>query len=138
MRSIDKIIIHCSDSDNRRYDFDLINKDHKRKGWDMIGYNIGIDHDGIVHSLRPMNLVGAHAKGHNENSIGICLLGRHNFSHSQMSSLAGIVAILMKSFDVNPDNIIGHNQVNEHKTCPNFNVDLWKQEYLERALCRYN
>lgn len=47
----------------------------KDQGYEDIGYHFVILRDGIVENGRSLNLVGAHAKGKNIDSIGICLEG---------------------------------------------------------------
>lgn len=138
MKNYEKIIVHCSASDNRQYDFNRIRHDHKvHNGWSEIGYHIGIDHDGKVEFLRDINRNGAHARGHND-SIGICLLGNHHFSADQFRALANLCYFLMKLYDLDADSIHPHNEFNENKTCPNFDLEEWKLCYLEPELCRWS
>ena len=136
MRDINKIVIHCSDSDNRAYDFERIYIDHtKHYGWSDIGYHIGVDFDGKVHILRPIIRPGAHTKGENHDSIGICLLGRDNFNVFQLAALANITSMFCFIFDLTMDDVYPHNHFNKNKTCPRFNVEGWKQSYLKGKLC---
>ena len=137
MRKINKIILHCSDSNNRRYDFDLIRKDHKAKGWSDIGYHFGVDFDGNIHFLRKVDRVGAHAKGANKDSIGVCVLGKDpdKFTAEQMKSLATLVGSLMIIFGVTAHDVYGHFELNEFKTCPNFDVAKFIEGPLEDFLC---
>ena len=76
MRTIDKIIIHCSDSPEGRNDkAEDIRKWHKQRGFKDIGYHYVIDLDGTVEQGRPIEQAGAHCTGHNAHSIGICYIG---------------------------------------------------------------
>jgi hypothetical protein len=76
MKTIDTIIIHCSASPDgkefRAADIDLW---HKEKGYTCIGYNYVVDLDGTVEVGRPTTMNGAHCKGWNDHSIGICYVG---------------------------------------------------------------
>lgn len=76
MRNINEIIVHCSetrpDQDISATDIDLW---HRRKGWDGIGYHFFIRIDGTIEPGRPIEKIGAHCYGHNNNSIGICYAG---------------------------------------------------------------
>ena len=77
MRKITEIIIHCADTPERR---DVraadIRKWHvKDNGWNDIGYHYVIDLDGTIEAGRDLETIGAHCKGHNQNSIGICYIG---------------------------------------------------------------
>ena len=76
MRSINMIVVHCSAT---RADCALTTEDletiHRRRGFRGIGYHYYIHRDGTVVNTRALELVGAHAKGHNAHSIGICYEG---------------------------------------------------------------
>lgn len=76
MRQITEIIIHCSATPiGKNYTVEDIDKWHKAKGWKGIGYHYVIYLDGSVHKGRPEEEIGAHCKGHNSNSIGVCYIG---------------------------------------------------------------
>ena len=75
-RKVDKIIIHCSATvEGEDIDAATIDKWHKRKGWSGIGYHFFIKLDGTVEFGRPINKMGAHCRGFNKGSIGICYAG---------------------------------------------------------------
>lgn len=44
-------------------------------GWADIGYHYVITMDGEIHQGRPLPMMGAHARGCNRDSIGVCLVG---------------------------------------------------------------
>ena len=75
-RHIDLIVIHCTASrcDRRLSPADL-DRIHRQRGFICCGYHYYVTTDGIVHRMRPADLAGAHAKGHNLNSIGIAYEG---------------------------------------------------------------
>ena len=144
MREIKKIVIHCSDSDwGTRNDIDAW---HKERGWDGIGYHYVItngvrqscykyiaDDDGIIQNGRPIEKQGAHVKGHNKDSVGICLIGRHHFTGKQLyNALPTILNLLMVSYHLTPEDIYGHNQYDPDKTCPTFDVG-WLRAMLIKA-----
>ena len=52
-----------------------IDRWHREKGWLGCGYHKVIRRDGTVEDGRPMNKAGAHVRGINRQSIGICLAG---------------------------------------------------------------
>lgn len=119
------IIIHCSDSpQGRGDDASTIDRWHKERGWTGIGYHYVILEDGLIQEGRPLGTKGAHARGYN-NYIGICLIGVDAFTDAQFTSLA----LLCKALDV--EDIKGHYDVSTTKTCPNFDVELFK---LKRGL----
>ena len=130
MRKIDKIIIHCSATppsldigagDIRRWHMEPPNN------WSDIGYHLVITRDGDVEEGRPMDVTGAHVRGHNKGSIGICLVGgvnntmmpEDNFTKAQWKSLTSVLRILKA--DYKNATIHGHNEFSD-KACPSFDV----------------
>jgi N-acetylmuramoyl-L-alanine amidase len=105
---------------------------HKQRGWGAIGYHYVIDRDGEVAIGRPEAVEGAHARGHNKGSIGICLVGGHgssendpfekNFTAKQAKALKELIADIRTRADI--VSIRGHNEV-AAKACPGFNVKRW-------------
>lgn len=76
MRRIKEIIIHCSATiEGRDYTAKDIDSWHRAQGFNAIGYHYVIRLDGTVETGRPLWMVGAHCKGHNLHSIGICYIG---------------------------------------------------------------
>ena len=125
IKNISLLVIHCSDTldkDNlRAVD---IHKMHLGFGWDGIGYHKVICRDGKIENGRPVYWIGAHTKGKNKESLGVCLIGRSYFTKKQFISLE---KTLIKWKKLYPLALIkGHSQAIEtEKTCPNFNVDEW-------------
>ena len=76
MRTIKKRVYHCS-ADEGGTDHSLMyyDKMHRDRGFRMIGYHFLIHPDGRVDEGRPLSMVGAHAKGYNRESVGICYIG---------------------------------------------------------------
>ena len=74
MRSINLIVIHCSatreDKSFTEYDLDIC---HRRRGFNGTGYHFYIRKNGDIKSTRPIEKIGAHVRGFNSESIGICL-----------------------------------------------------------------
>ncbi len=136
MRPITQIIVHCSASGFG--DASLIERWHKGRGFHGIGYHFVIlngfvrsgakynaDVDGAIQTGRPVARVGAHCRGHNSHSIGICLIGDRLFTASQLyDSLPRLLVELMKAYALTTEDIHGHTEFNPHKSCPNINVDL--------------
>lgn len=128
MRKITRIIIHCSATPAGRHvtvsDIDLC---HRQRGFNGIGYHYVIYLDGSVHPGRPENLIGAHCKGYNADSIGICYAGgcdsnmrpADTRTPQQRKALVDLVAELRRRY---PDATVhGHNEF-AAKACPSFNV----------------
>lgn len=123
MRRIDLIVVHCSDSDVKNHDdIKVITRWHMERGFSDIGYHFVITKDGGIHIGRAVWLSGAHAKGFNKQSIGICLTGKNKFSDAQFASLKKLCDNLRKQHGISRRDIVGHRALNTNKTCPNFNV----------------
>lgn len=124
MRTINKIIIHCSASANT---FDIGVKEitawHKARGFKTVGYHYVIRRNGVIENGRDLEQVGAHCKGHNADSIGICLVGDDKFTREQFAALIGTLSALYKRY---PNvKLYGHRDLDtQGKTCPNFAVSI--------------
>lgn len=130
MRSITKIILHCSASDLERQTAKMIDSWHRRRGWKKIGYHFFIRSDGTVEEGRKLYEVGAHAKGHNASSVGICLAGDRHFKRAQFAALKQLLARLRRKW---PNATVhAHNEFNKGKTCPNFSVEPYKRFYAQK------
>ena len=132
MRKINEIILHCSASNVASYDFNAIRKDHKARGWTDIGYHYGIDFEGDVHFLRPVNKSGAHVKGRNSYSIGICILGLDGFKEHQLKQAGKLCESLCNLLGLSQKAIRGHYEFSS-KTCPNFDIELFKKHYVRNC-----
>ena len=84
MREVKYIVIHCSATkEGVNVSAATIDTWHKRRGWNGIGYHKVICRNGTIQNGRPEYWIGAHAKGVNQNSLGVCLIGRNKFSNIQ-------------------------------------------------------
>tara|TARA_X000000950_G_scaffold33200_1_gene35667 strand:+ start:190 stop:588 length:399 start_codon:yes stop_codon:yes gene_type:complete len=125
-QKIKYLIVHCSDTNNDLTAID-IHKMHLNFGWDGIGYHKVILRNGKVENGRPEYWIGAHVKGKNKISLGVCLIGKDQFTNKQFKSLE-LVLKKWKSFYPNA-NVIGHCDTGEtDKTCPNFDVITWSKK----------
>ena len=131
MRNISKIIIHCSASpEGVHYDVEDVRHWHLAKGWLDIGYHYVITIDGLVQPGRPLDRQGAHTRGHNGDSIGICYVGgveatkarkpKDTMTADQERALGkliqGLRVVLGKDLP-----LYGHNEFST-KACPSFTV----------------
>jgi len=127
MRTINRVVIHCSDSDNPKHDdIRIIDQWHKERGWESpsgihCGYHWFINKSGIIQQGRPESEIGSHVKGHNQDSIGVCLSGRYHFYKGQVLALKRLFSdIRLRYGDVQ---ILGHKDLDPKKTCPNISMD---------------
>ncbi len=123
-----KIVIHHTHNPNL-----TVESTHKlhieRFKWAGIGYNYFIEKNGDIFEGRGM-YVGAHAKNHNRDSIGIALAGNFDETlptENQIESLIDICLDFMIHYDIGPNRVIGHREIEGvEKTCPGLLFDMNK------------
>ena len=138
MRTITLIVLHCSATKaSQKVTVADIDRWHKARKWDGIGYHYVIYQDGSIHTGRPLEKKGAHVKDHNAHSIGICYIGgldsqghaADTRTRAQQQSLRELLtdlhlrfprAIILGHRDLSPDlNHDGRITPNEFiKQCP--------------------
>lgn len=75
-RNISLIVLHCSATRvNQNFTIEQLEACHKARGFQTVGYHYYITKDGTLYPGRPESQMGAHAKGFNAHSIGICYEG---------------------------------------------------------------
>lgn len=130
MRKIDHIVVHCTDTPKGVY-FDI--KDVRRwhmseRGWSDVGYHFLILLDGTIQQGRELKTQGAHVRGHNYNSIGICYVGGKRSdtrTEKQKESLVYLLSTMKRMFK--DADILGHRDFKGvSKECPFFDA---KNEY---------
>lgn len=128
MRQIRKIILHCSATpEGKNFSSADIDRWHKARGFKMIGYHYVIRLDGTIEQGRPLEMTGAHCKGHNAHSIGICYIGgldpkgrpKDTRTPEQKDSLWALVQALLKQF---PNATVHGHKEFANKDCPCFDV----------------
>jgi len=140
MRTITEIIVHAAyTKPSMDIGADEIRRWHtdpkpKGRGWLDIGYNYVILRNGLIENGRDLDQdgdvdeeVGAHAFGHNAQSIGICLVGGmdvhgkpdSNFTLPQFLTLKILFDNLKTLY---PEaKLLGHRDISS-KPCPCFDV----------------
>jgi len=126
MRKINKHIIHCSDSGANTTVEDIYKWHVEENGWQAIGYHYIIYPDGSIHKGRDINIMGAHCKGNNRDSVGTCLIGRDKFTTQQLTSLQYLHNFLKMLYN-DSMKLHGHRDFSS-KTCPNFDVHQFIKE----------
>lgn len=160
-RPIRLIVIHCSASPDDRSLFfgtpgtpdlrtpvDEIDSWHYDRGFRRspvaaarfnpslraIGYHYVIARNGGLFTGRHPDEVGAHAKGHNSRSIGVCLIGTHRYTPQQWATLADCLPRWCDAYGVERrfaspdrlDGVCGHRDLPlVAKACPGFSVADW-------------
>lgn len=145
----DYIVVHnAASSPSMQVDAHEIGRWHRARGYLAIGYHFVITRDGRWEKGRPMDVEGAHVRGLNHRTIGICLPGgitereatpadgkaamargfvalpnkpEQNFTEEQYASLVEMILMLWGSY---PDaQVVGHGDLDPRKPhCPGFSV----------------
>lgn len=122
---VKKIILHCSDSDLASHDnIETINAWHKARGWRKVGYHYFINKQGLIAIGRQEDEQGAHTKGHNNDSISICISGKSDFNNKQFDETKKLIKNLLYNRDLTMQDVYPHNYFNKNKTCPNFDIKV--------------
>lgn len=157
LRKVDTIVIHCSASPNGKFVIvDDIDAWHKERGFlrdariagrtylrlRHIGYHFVIYVGGWVEIGRDIQEAGAHARGHNARSIGVCMVGTDKYCHDQWATLRGEIQKLLALYPA--ARVIGHRDLSPDlnkngriepfefvKTCPGFDVGAWLSGGME-------
>lgn len=140
MKTIDTIVIHCSATragmDVRASDID---KWHRERGFACIGYNYVIDLDGTVEEGRPLTMNGAHCKGYNDHSVGICYIGGLDafggpFDTRTRAQKAAMHELVQQLMDKYPTivRIIGHRDAS---TDLNGDGKITQDEWIKACPC---
>lgn len=130
--STELIVIHTADT-YARMDIGVkeIDRWHRDRGFFKIGYHLVIRRDGTLEQGRNIEECGAHVKGHNYHSVGVCMVGGRsdddkpvaNYTPEQWAKLEEVVRDLSKKY---PDaKIVGHRDLDRYKACPCFDVQSW-------------
>ncbi len=130
MRQINKIIVHCSATrEGENIPVETIRKWHvEGRGWSDIGYHFYIDLEGEIFKGRDIAKIGAHCKGQNRNSIGICYCGgvesdgktpKDTRLDCQKDSLLAVLRTLKAMY---PDATIHSHRDYARKACPSFDA----------------
>ena len=153
-----RIVIHCSDS--KWGNGFVINEWHKERGFRLIGYNEYINNGYPTSSWLKAKLkvkhleaqaevgraigpdvfcdpeeCGAHVKGHNTGSYGICMIGWHEFSDAVLNKALDVVIFRLKQFGLEPneDTVKGHYEFDSEKTCPNINMNVFRSHLKNKT-----
>lgn len=142
MRKIDMIVIHCSAT---RADVPLsprqLEEMHRQRGFDGCGYHYYVRRDGEICTMRPVDRPGAHTKGYNQHSIGVCYeggldeQGRPADTRTELQKRSLRVLVRVLAMDFQTRRIVGHRDLSPDldgdgviepeewtKVCPCFDV----------------
>lgn len=129
MRTINEIIIHCSATkEGNKISAATIDRWHKDRGWRGIGYHYVVRIDGSIEYGRPVQDIGAHVKGRNKHSIGVCYIGgldadmepKDTRTQEQKESLLYLLKTLKR---LHPSATIHGHREFANKACPCFDAN---------------
>ncbi len=70
------IVLHCSATRSTQdYSPEALERDHRARGFRGIGYHYYVRRSGEVIPCRPLDQIGAHVRGYNACSWGVCYEG---------------------------------------------------------------
>ena len=139
MRKIDLIVIHCSATRaDRSLTPDDLEMQHRRRGFNGTGYHYYIRKDGTVHLTRLIERIGAHVKGLNSNSVGICYEGgldahgcpADTRTPEQRAALKLLVHQLFETFP--GSRVCGHRDLSPDR---NGNGEIEPEEWIKACPC---
>ena len=125
---VTKLVVHHSASAGKSTNKALIEKWHKERGFSQIGYHRVIEANGSIVQGRSEETMGAHAKGANSGSLGVCVVGNFESeipSAGQLRALISQLTSWCRKYGLNQDNIYGHFNVPGVTTatlCPGKNL----------------
>lgn len=130
MRKINRVILHCSATPRGR---DVSAAEIRRwhvenNRWRDIGYHWVVRLDGTIEAGRPEFQIGAHAAGHNTDSIGICYVGglhpdggaEDTRTPAQIEAVDRLIDYIRQRYG-NNITVHGHNEFS-NRACPSYSV----------------
>lgn len=149
-RPLDLLVIHCSATPNGRWTSTLdIDHWHAQRGFrrqrgaaehfnpglKSIGYHWVIYPNGARATGRHASEIGAHARGVNSRSLGLCLVGTDRYTYAQWGALLDQVRHLSSAHRIPLQHasaangyvgVCGHRDLaGVSKDCPGFDVADW-------------
>lgn len=133
------IVVHCSATTFiRTFKMEQIRDWHVARGFSTIGYHFVVEQSGDIREGRDLSVQGAHVRGYNDCSIGVCYVGgldaigrpADTRTEMQKESLIRLLTCLHKQY---PEaRIVGHRDLS-----PDLNGDgiISPDEYIKQCPC---
>ena len=105
-------------------------------GWADIGYHYLIGRDGKIYEGRPRQMQGAHVGGHNENNLGITVIGdfvKKLPSTRQLDTLKIFLSEQLKATHLGIGKLYGHRDLKPTQ-CPGEQLYRWLQNYRRHVV----
>ena len=96
---------------------------HRERGFNSVGYHYIIRRDGTLESGRAENVAGAHCRagGYNSKSLGVAFEGHgdnERWTTAQWDTLRKCFVFWRLKYAIEPNNVIGHREAPDNKSCP--------------------
>jgi N-acetylmuramoyl-L-alanine amidase len=140
VRIVKQIILHHTESNRETTTLAMVDEWHAANGWGVdvggriihCGYHGLITGDAAFHVARPASVIGAHAYGDNQQSVGYALTGMNDCTDAQVDTFVQVCAAQCKKTKakdtrdgvlwlVTPETILGHRDV-DPTDCPGDNL----------------
>ena len=126
MKEVLYIVLHCTSTRlSQHWTVEDIDRMHKARGWQMIGYHWYVDQDGEIHQGRPEKYEGAHVRHYNQHAIGVCYEGgideKGRYADTRTPAQKAKLYFLLKDLKESypKAKIVGHRDFpNVLKACP--------------------
>ena len=128
---------HSLTKDDKVVNINAIYRYHTQVlGWRDIGYHIIIENQrGMVNAIlgRMLNEIGAHCRGMNTKSIGVCMVGNFDLappSTEMWNKCLRVCRSLMEIYNIPKENVQGHREYASYKSCPGnlFSLDQFRKD----------
>ena len=134
LQSVEYLVVHCSATrSSMNWTAKDVDRSHKERGFQMVGYHWVIRRDGRIEEGRPTQFVGAHEPRVNRRSLAICMIGgvaedgwtpEANYTPEQYTTLRNKLQELKQHYP--GATILGHRDIpGVKKACPCFDVRQW-------------
>lgn len=133
------IVLHCSATRSTQdYSPEALERDHRGRGFRGIGYHYYVRRSGEVIPCRPLDQIGAHVRGYNACSWGVCYEGGLDSTGRPADTRtpkqrASLLRLLRQLKDYAPQaHILGHRDLS-----PDRNGDgrITSEEWLKSCPC---
>lgn len=150
MNTPKKLIIHHTGgsdeaplADTSHHTFEMVNADHKAK-WDFksslghyIGYHYFIAKDGSVTQGRADTDEGAHTRGQNLSSLGICLAGNFDVTKPTASQERALRELLTKKigeYKLTAKDVVPHRAYAQKSCFGKLLLDTWASDLVKEEV----
>ena len=131
-----RVVLHCAatpdyiegDEHFDRFGVKDVFNWHRQRGFSDVGYHFVIRRTGVIELGRPLEYMGAHAKGNNHDSIGVCYIGEKEPTKDQLKSLLNVYRVARQKYGIEFSDWFGHGELDHKKPyCPGFSMTLFRK-----------